>query len=88
MTQTQTTSVLNREERRYLTKIGEQAVVDELMTKKDTAAFYKCSLRQIELLSAAGRIPKPVYLGASSPRWRRSELMAHLDSQQKAAGAQ
>lgn len=53
--------------------------VDEMMTKKDMAAFWKCSLRQIELMAAAGRIPKPIYLGTSSPRWRRSELMAFID---------
>jgi predicted DNA-binding transcriptional regulator AlpA len=53
--------------------------VDEMMTKKDMAKFWKCSLRQIELMAAAGRIPKPIYLGTSSPRWRRSELMAFID---------
>ena len=53
--------------------------LDEMMTKKDMAKFWKCSLRQIELMAAAGRIPKPIYLGTSSPRWRRSELMAFID---------
>ena len=53
--------------------------LDEMMTKKDMAAFWKCSLRQIELMAAAGRIPKPIYLGTSSPRWRRSELMAFIE---------
>jgi len=57
-------------------------IPEELMTKKETAAFYKCCQRQVELLTAAGRIPKPIYLGESSPRWRRSELIAHLDAQQ------
>ena len=57
-------------------------IPEELMTKKETAAFYKWSLRQVELMSAAGRIPRPIYFGESSPRWRRSELMAHLDAQQ------
>ena len=61
---------------------------DEMLTKKDMAAFWKCSLRQIELMAAAGRIPKPIYLGTSSPRWRRSELMAHLDAQRNAGGVQ
>ena len=54
-------------------------ITDEMMTKKDMAAFWKCSLRQIELMVAAGRIPKPIYLGTSSPRWRRSELMAFIE---------
>lgn len=54
----------------------------ELMTKKQVAEFLQCSQRQVELLTAKGRICKPVYLGESSPRWKRSELMAHLDAQQ------
>ena len=61
-------------------------ISEELLTKTETGAFYKCSLRQVELLSAAGRIPKPIYLGTASPRWRRSELMAHLDAQQSDSG--
>jgi hypothetical protein len=59
----------------------------ELMTKKQVAAFLQCSQRQVELLTAKGRISKPVYLGESSPRWKRSELISHLDAQQDAEGA-
>ncbi len=59
----------------------------EWMTKKQVAAFLQCSERQVELLTAKGRICKPVYLGQASPRWKRSELMAHLDAQQNAGGA-
>ena len=54
----------------------------ELMTKKQLAEFLQCSQRQVELLTAKGRLPKAVYLGESSPRWKRSEVMAHLDGQQ------
>lgn len=57
-------------------------IPEELWTKKGTATFYKCSERQVELLSAAGKIPKPIYLGSASPRWRKSDVMAHLDAQQ------
>ena len=59
----------------------------ELMTKKQVAEFLQCSQRQVELLTSKGRICKPVYLGESSPRWRRSELMAHLDAQKSEGGA-
>ncbi|MCX7386606.1 MAG: hypothetical protein NTX48_08075 [Planctomycetales bacterium] len=52
------------------------------MTKKQVAAFLQCSERQVELLTAKGRICKPVYLGESSPRWKRSELMAALEANQ------
>ena len=51
----------------------------EWMTKKQVADWLLCSQRQVELLTKSGRICKPVYLGESSPRWKRSELMAHLD---------
>jgi len=54
----------------------------ELMTKKQVAAFLQCSERQVELLTSKGRICKPVYLGESSPRWKRSELMAALEANQ------
>ena len=51
----------------------------EWMTKKQVAEVLQCSQRQVELLTASGRICRPVYLGQSSPRWRRSELMASLE---------
>lgn len=50
----------------------------DLMTKKQVAEFLQCSSRQVELLTARGRIVKPVYLGESSPRWNRAELLASL----------
>ena len=56
----------------------------ELMTKKQVAEFLQCSQRQVELLTAKGRICKPVYLGQSSPRWKRSELLASLEASQEA----
>lgn len=51
----------------------------ELWTKKDLAAFLKCSTRQVENLARTGRIPKPVYLGESSPRWSPPKVMEHLE---------
>ncbi len=78
---TLTIDTRNRQERRH----AEQAP-PELMTKKQVAEFLQCSQRQVELLTAKGRICKPVYLGESSPRWKRSELMAHLDGQTEGGG--
>ena len=54
-------------------------LVPELMRKRDVAEFYLCSQRQVENLVKSGRLPKPFYLGENSPRWRRSELLKHLD---------
>jgi predicted DNA-binding transcriptional regulator AlpA len=48
------------------------------MTKSQVAGYLQCSQRQVELLTKKGRIPKPIYLGDSSPRWRRSELLESL----------
>ena len=52
----------------------------ELMTKKQLAEFLQCSQRQVEILTRKGRLPKPIYLGESSPRWKRDEILAHLDA--------
>lgn len=68
----------NRHDRRH----SEQALPPELMTKKQVAEFLQCSQRQVELLTSKGRICKPVYLGESSPRWKRGELLAALEANQ------
>lgn len=52
----------------------------ELMTKKQVAEFLQCSQRQVELLTNKGRLPKPVYLGESSPRWKRDEILTSLET--------
>ena len=49
------------------------------LTKKQVAEILQCSMRQVELLTQKGRIPRPVYLGDSSPRWKRSEIEAIFD---------
>jgi predicted DNA-binding transcriptional regulator AlpA len=56
-----------------------ESLTHELMTKKQVAEFLQCSQRQVELLTQKGRLPKPVYLGESSPRWKQAELMAALE---------
>ena len=70
----------NRHDRRH----NPEQAPPELMTKKQVAEFLQCSQRQVELLTAKGRICKPVYLGESSPRWKRAELMAALEANQAA----
>ena len=54
----------------------------ELLTKKQLAEFLQCSQRQVEILTGKGRLPKPIYLGESSPRWQRSSVLAHLEAVQ------
>lgn len=58
----------------------------QLMTKKQVAEFLQCSQRQVELLTNKGRLPKPVYLGESSPRWKRDELLACLEAKTEGGG--
>lgn len=70
----------NRHDRRH----PSEHELPEWMTKTQVALWLQCSQRQVELLTGKGRLPKPIYLGESSPRWKRSELMAHLDAQQAA----
>jgi len=76
---TATQSELNRHDRRHP---DEQP---DWMTKKQVADWLQCSQRQVELLTAKGRLPKPIYLGESSPRWRRAELLASLEQQEGGA---
>jgi predicted DNA-binding transcriptional regulator AlpA len=62
----------NRHDRRTLDQLP------SLLTKRQVAEYLQCSQRQVELLTNKGRICKPIYLGESSPRWRRAELLASL----------
>ena len=71
---------LNREQRR-------------LLKKKDLAANFGCSTRQIELMVKAGKLPAPFYISDASPRWQQSDIDAWLnklatDAQQNAGGAE
>lgn len=81
MATTATEDIRNRHDRRH----PEQAP-HELMTKKQVAEFLQCSQRQVELLTNKGRLPKPVYLGESSPRWKRAELLVTLEANSQNAG--
>ncbi len=59
--------------------IQANAIEPELMTKKDVSQMLQVSGRQIEILVKAKRLPDPIRLG-THPRWRRSALLAFLDS--------
>ena len=53
-------------------------VPDTLNRKTDLAKRFQCSTRQIELMVNDGRLPRPFYLGDSSPRWRQIDIDAWL----------
>lgn len=52
----------------------------DYLTKKQVAELLQCSQRQVELLTQKKRICQPIYVGQSSPRWKRSELLASLEA--------
>lgn len=53
-------------------------LLPEFLTKKQVALLLQCSQRQVEILTKKQRICRPVYLGSSSPRWNRVELLESL----------
>jgi predicted DNA-binding transcriptional regulator AlpA len=63
---------------KQMTTATVETAAPELMTKAQVAEFFQCSVRQVELMVKAGRIPAPTYFGKQMPRWKRSELMASL----------
>jgi len=54
------------------------ATEQALLKKRDVAAFLQCSQRQVEILASRGDLPRPVYIAARSPRWRRDDLVDHV----------
>ena len=59
-----------------------------LMTKRQVSEYLQVSLRQVEILTAKNRICQPIYLGESSPRWNRDDLLASLAAGQQAANGE
>lgn len=56
-----------------------------LLVKKDVAGVISCSIRQVELLVKAGKLPQPFYIGDASPRWRRSDIESWIERLAKEA---
>ena len=54
-----------------------------LSTKRQTAEWVGVSTRQIDLQVKAARFPQLIRIGRA-PRWRRSDLLEWLDSQDSA----
>ena len=55
------------------------AVNAELLDVQAVAALLGCSSRHVYRLADAGKMPKPLKLGALV-RWRRTELISWLDA--------
>lgn len=52
-----------------------------LATYEQTAKWAGCTTRHLVNLVKAGRFPAPIYFGERSPRFRRSDLLNHLEAQ-------
>lgn len=57
----------------------------DLLTRKELAALLRTSTRNLGKMIADGIIPRPMYIGASSPRWRRADVDARLAQLAEAA---
>ena len=51
---------------------------DRLVSVKDTATAYGCSVATIWRRVAGGDIPKPVKIGGTT-RWSEAEIAAHIE---------
>lgn len=49
-----------------------------LLTKADLAKHLRCSERQVDKLTADGKIPRPIILG-DSRRWPRASILAWIE---------
>ena len=61
------------------TRNSERKSDDTLLTKRDLAERFDVTVRMIELMVKGGRLPKPFYLGDSSPRWRKIDIDTWLE---------
>ena len=58
--------------------VGPERAPAELLDVQAVAALLHCSPRHVYRLADAGRMPRPMKLGALV-RWRRSELQVWID---------
>lgn len=58
-----------------------QSELKALNSKKETASYCGCSTRQIELLSKAGKFPKPDIRLGTHPRWTKQSIEKWVSDQ-------
>lgn len=51
-----------------------------LLDTDESAGLYGVSVRQFYKLRAAGKVPPPIYLTPTMPRYRRSDLIASIEA--------
>jgi len=58
------------------TKVDESSAAETLlMTAEEIAELLRLSVRSVWRLRSAGGIPKPLRIGGTTVRWRRSEIL-------------
>jgi hypothetical protein len=59
------------------------ASVEPLLARADLAEVLRTSLRSLDRLAAAGKLPRPdLYLGTRQPRWTAESIRRWLADQQ------
>ena len=53
--------------------------MSKLLTATELSELLKISRVQVWRATQAGKLPKPIYLGPKSPRWRSDEIDAVIE---------
>jgi hypothetical protein len=59
---------------------------DRLLAAKDAAEELGISVSLFWKLNSTGDMPAPIYVTAKTPRWRRSELYATMETRRATCG--
>jgi excisionase family DNA binding protein len=54
-------------------------ITNELLTRRDVANLFRCSIMSIIRLEAAGKLPA-VRISAGSVRYRRTDVQSYIES--------
>jgi predicted DNA-binding transcriptional regulator AlpA len=55
-------------------------VIEPLLARADLARVLATSLRSLDRMAAAGKLPRPdLYLGVRQPRWRAETIRRWID---------
>ncbi|MEQ9406200.1 MAG: hypothetical protein RIK87_00680 [Fuerstiella sp.] len=69
-------------------ELSDVAGLPPLSKKRQVAEWRQISTRKVELDVKAGEFPPPIRVGSGRhPRWRRSDLLAWLESQSAESNA-
>jgi hypothetical protein len=65
-----------------LTRATQAPSVEPLLSRRDLADVLRTSLRSLDRLAAAGKLPRPdMHLTARQPRWKAATIQRWIDDQ-------